>query len=208
VLLVHGIFGHGTDMDPLRDFLVKRCAARTREVDLTPNDGTVGVEVLAQQVDAAVEQLRKETGAARVDVVGHSMGALVLRYWLQRLGGRDKARRYVSLAGPHRGVVAGLVTQRAAGQEMKLGSPFLADLARDPDPFGAVQTFDFYTPYDAVIVPALRQELPHATLRLAFPVHRHHEMVTDPTVLEAVARALLDGRPEAPAIPALRVLGR
>jgi pimeloyl-ACP methyl ester carboxylesterase len=49
---------------------------------------------------AHIEQVRKETGVAQVDVIGHSLGGLVARYLVQTEGGR-LVRRLVTLGTPY-----------------------------------------------------------------------------------------------------------
>ena len=41
---------------------------------------------------------------AEVVIVGHSLGGLLARLWLQELGGADRARALVTLSTPHRGL--------------------------------------------------------------------------------------------------------
>lgn len=60
-------------------------------------------EVLAGRLGAYVDQVRRETGAARVDVVAHSFGSLVSRWYVKFGGGAAAVDHWVSLAGPNRG---------------------------------------------------------------------------------------------------------
>ncbi|WP_371587733.1 esterase/lipase family protein [Streptomyces virginiae] len=60
-------------------------------------------EVLAGRLGAYVDQVRRETGAAEVDVVSHSFGSLVSRWYVKFGGGAAAVDHWVSLAGPNRG---------------------------------------------------------------------------------------------------------
>ncbi|MFD9477437.1 esterase/lipase family protein [Streptomyces nojiriensis] len=60
-------------------------------------------EVLAGRLGAYVDQVRRETGAAKVDVVAHSFGSLVSRWYVKFGGGAAAVDHWVSLAGPNRG---------------------------------------------------------------------------------------------------------
>ncbi|WP_256986902.1 triacylglycerol lipase [Streptomyces sp. BR123] len=60
-------------------------------------------EVLAGQLGAYVDRVRRQTGAERVDVVSHSFGSLVSRWYATHGGGTATVDRWVSLAGPHHG---------------------------------------------------------------------------------------------------------
>lgn len=63
--------------------------------------------LLAAQVDSWLAGWRTTTGNAdaKVVLVCHSMGGLVARYYLEVLGGRDKARRLITLGTPYHGSV-------------------------------------------------------------------------------------------------------
>ncbi|MFD6182867.1 esterase/lipase family protein [Streptomyces goshikiensis] len=60
-------------------------------------------EALAGQLGAYVEQVRRQTGAARVDIVAHSFGSLVGRWYVAFGGGTATVNHLVSLAGPNHG---------------------------------------------------------------------------------------------------------
>ncbi|MEU7552168.1 hypothetical protein AB0B01_07380 [Streptomyces sp. NPDC044571] len=60
-------------------------------------------EVLAGQLGAYVDQVRRQTGADRVDLVWHSFGSLVGRWYLKFGGGTASVAHWVSLAGPNHG---------------------------------------------------------------------------------------------------------
>jgi triacylglycerol lipase len=193
VLLVHGIFSDGSCFQPMKRWLKDHHIPHVKAVDLRPSDATVSLAVLAAQVDTAVEALRARHRVDRVDVIGYSMGALISRYWLQRLGGRERARRFISIAGPQHGVVGAYLDNRPGVVEMRPGSAFLQDLERDNDPWGPVEVFDFFSPFDLVIVPASNARLPRTRATRVLAVQSHHDMILDPKVLMAVTEALLEG---------------
>lgn len=64
-----------------------------------------------------------------VHVVGHSLGGILARVWLQELGGRERARSLVTLSTPHHGLAA-MPGARLLPlvRELGVGSPLLARL--------------------------------------------------------------------------------
>lgn len=55
------------------------------------------MESSAQELDAFVDRVLEATGAQQVDLVGHSEGTVMPRWWLRFLGGAPKVKRYVQL---------------------------------------------------------------------------------------------------------------
>lgn len=189
MLLVHGIWDTGAKLAILR----RAIEAKGRDVetiDLVPNDGRAPIRELAAAVAARVEQLRAKSETARVDLVGFSMGALVSRTYIQRLGGRDRVRRFVSISGPHRGTIDALFLPYAGTRDMRPGSALLRDLASDADPWGGVEVHVLYTPFDLMIVPARSSELRGARSTQRIPVAYHRLMIESPRATKAVADLL------------------
>ena len=76
---------------------------------------------------------------------------------------------------------------------MRPDSALLKDLAGDPDPWGPVEVHAFWTPRDLMILPPKSSRLPRVKAERTFPgVYLHRWMVTDPTVLDAVAAVLAE----------------
>jgi triacylglycerol lipase len=146
--------------------------------------------LLAEQTRAQADTVLERTGVEQVDLVGFSMGALIARYYLQRLGGRARVRRFISISGPHHGTLTAYAWRSAGLRDMRPGSALLRDLQADADPFGAVEVHCLYTPYDLMIVPASSSILPNAASvrSLAIPIHRM--MITHPRAIDAVATLL------------------
>ncbi|MBI5518323.1 MAG: lipase [Deltaproteobacteria bacterium] len=198
VVLVHGIFGDPQAFAVMSAFLRREGVRHVEAVRLTPNDGTVPVETYGAELDRFVRGVSARHGDASVDLVGYSMGALVSRYWLQRLGGRGRTRRFVSISGPQHGAVGAYLSSRAAALEMRPGSRLLRDLERDRDPFGPVEVYDFWTPLDVMVFPANTARLQGARLNRRFVVRSHHDMLLSRRVLRAVADTLLEEVPPPP----------
>jgi pimeloyl-ACP methyl ester carboxylesterase len=60
----------------------------------------------AEELSAFVDRVRAATGAAKVDIVGHSLGATMPHYYLEFLGGDTKVHDFVGLAGAVHGATA------------------------------------------------------------------------------------------------------
>ncbi len=54
----------------------------------------------------AIEKLTAESGYEKVHVIGHSLGGLITRYYVQRMGGHARVHTVVTLGTPHSGHAA------------------------------------------------------------------------------------------------------
>ncbi|MCE9673779.1 alpha/beta fold hydrolase [Myxococcus stipitatus] len=190
MLLVHGIDNDASAFDALRERLEREGWRHVHALSLTPNDGTEELPRLARQVATEAEALRARAGVSRVDVVGFSMGALVTRYWLQMMAGRERVRRFVSISGPHAGTWLAALRRGRGVAQMRPGSRLLRALQQDPAPWGDVEVHSFWTPWDLTILPASSSHLAGAVEERTFPVLLHPWMLTDERVLDAVEEAL------------------
>jgi len=73
--------------------------------------------------------------------------------------------------------------------QMRPGSDFLRDLARDADALQAIPFTSFYTPLDAVIVPARSSEMPQAR-NVRIWAAMHPSFILERRCIRAVAAAL------------------
>ena len=194
VLVVHGIWDSEERIGTLTQGLIERGLPQTRAFTFRPRDGSAPLSTLGQQLQREVSLLKDAYAASQVDLVGFSMGALVSRYYLQRLGGADHVRRYVSISGPHHGTLMAYGLPLDGVRDMRPGSSFLRELERHEQgatqPAHNVETHVIYTPFDLTIVPARSSELPGARTTQTFPVPLHRWMIKDPRVLDHVAALL------------------
>lgn len=189
VLLVHGIDDTGAIFDRMADRLALAGHGPIYTIDLAPSNGDVGLSELAVQVAQKVEAIRHETGAPRIDMVGFSLGGMVSRYYLQRLDGLTRVRRFVTISAPHAGSFSAYFRWNPGAADVRWGSAFLRDLERDAEVLSAVEMTSLWTPFDMMILPSWSSRLPFARDRM-LPVLVHPWMVRDDRACEAVVEAL------------------
>ena len=186
VVLVHGIWDTSRVFGRMSRWLEGR-GYRVLAVDLEPSDGTATLEDLAGQLQAFVE--RKLAAGETLSLVGFSMGGLVSRYYVQRLGGMERVERLITIASPHRGTFWANFALKPGSRQMCLGSKFLADLNRDVDVLEQVRAVSIWTPLDLMVVPAWSSRLGTGEeYRLAVGLHAW--MVSSRSCFEVVGRVL------------------
>ena len=188
ILLLHGIWDTGAIFLPMIRYL-NSLGWETHDLNLTPNNGDGCLDSLAQQVAAYAE--RTFAPETRFDLVGFSMGGLVGRYYLQRLGGLNRVQRFITLSSPHKGTWVAYGSLREGCMQMRPNHPFLQDLNRDIGTLDRINFTSIWTPLDAMIVPASSSQVPVGrNMKVWVPLHR--DMVSHPQSLKAVAGALVE----------------
>jgi pimeloyl-ACP methyl ester carboxylesterase len=82
----------------------------------------------ARRLGEYVERLCDARGVDQVDLIGHSMGGLVGRYYLALGGGAARVHRLVTLGTPHAGTEASYFGVGRPVRELQPGSSLLARL--------------------------------------------------------------------------------
>ncbi len=186
VVLVHGIWNTAGIFSVLQRYL-EGAGWQVYALSMTPNNGDAPISVLAEQVAAFVaDRLGTEQP---FDLVGFSMGGLVSRYYLQRLGGLARVKRFVSVSTPHQGTALALFSQRLGVSQMRPGSPFLKSLNQDIQALDAIRFFSLWTPFDLLILPPWSSDTGLGQIKM-LPVSAHNRMIRDEAGLRAIAQAL------------------
>jgi len=129
--------------------------------------GIGDIRASAAQLSTFVDQVLATTGAAEVDLVGHSQGGMMPRYYLKFLGGAAKVHTLVGLSPSNHGTtVNGLLTLGSyfpgansffgacpACEQQEGGSAFLAELNAGGDTVAGVDYTVIQTRYDEVVTP-------------------------------------------------------
>lgn len=130
---------------------------------------------------AFIDLVLQRTGASKVDLVGHSQGGMLLKYYVSGLGGSAKVANAVAMAPSMHGTtlngltnfgealrpvagwlvngVYGALQANAPGlRDQAIGSPFSTALNALPDTTGETKLTVITTKYDAVVTPPSSQE--------------------------------------------------
>lgn len=108
----------------------------------------------AAEVAVEVKRILEFTGASKIDLVTHSLGALPTRYYIKNLGGEQTVEDWVSLGGPNHGTDAAYTcSEEPSCIDMEPGSTFLTELNAGSETPGPVRYATWWSPCDEVIVP-------------------------------------------------------
>jgi triacylglycerol lipase len=162
ILLVHGLVDNRSVFTLLRRRLRRRGFGRVVSMNYSPltDDVRTAATLLAERV----EELCDQTGYERIHVIGHSLGGLIARYYVQCLGGDDRVHTLVTLGSPHRGTLAAHLIPHPLIRQLRPGSPIIGELEA-PAPDCQTRFVAFYTDLDHLIVPAANGRVDHPDLR-------------------------------------------
>ena len=152
ILFVHGWNSSGSTWNTM----IGRFAAdgwTTAELNNWSYNTSQSNKTTASQVSAKVDEILAATGAAKVDVITHSMGGLSSRWYAKFLGGDAKVDEWVSLGGPNHGTDTAYFCFQTSCGEMRPNSAFLRDLNAGDETPGAVNYGTWWSPCDEVINP-------------------------------------------------------
>ncbi|WP_069813173.1 esterase/lipase family protein [Streptomyces sp. TP-A0874] len=180
VVLTHGTGGNSIDnWLGLAPYLVARgyCVFSLDYGQLpgVPLIGGLGpIPDSARQLSDFTDRVLRSTGAGEVDIVGHSQGGMMPRYYLKFLGGAEKVNALVGISpSSHGTTMSGLATLAMAIPALKeplekalpgltsqvVGSEFLNELNEGGDTVPGVDYTVIATRYDLIVTPYQTQFL-------------------------------------------------
>ena len=188
----------------------------------SPIQGTGSIESGAARLSSFVDQVLAATGSPKVDLVGHSQGGMMPRYYLKYLGGAARTDRLVALSPSNNGTTLDGITEFAARLgvlepanqflvgpacaacvEQEVGSDFLTGLNAGGETEPGVGYTVITTTGDEVVTPYTSAFLPAApnvtniTVQDQCPLDAsdHLEIAYDPIALTDVLNALDPAHP-------------
>ncbi|WKX70891.1 triacylglycerol lipase [Streptomyces sp. XD-27] len=191
VVLLHGFIDNRSVFVLLRRSLRRHGRHHVEALNYSPM--TCDIRAAAELLGEHVEGLCARSGHGQVDLVGHSLGGLIARYYVQRLGGHSRVATLVTLGTPHGGTrAAPLLSAHPLVRQMRPDSEVIEELRR-PAPGCATRFVSFWSDVDQVVTPIEMACVDHPDLRsrnvrvtgighLALPVH--------PAVVQGVRMSL------------------
>jgi len=161
IILVHGVVDNHTIFTLLRRSLMRRGFGRTISLNYSPL--TDDIRSVAKRLQRLVEAVCRDTGYERVHVIGHSMGGLISRYYVQRLGGDARVHTLVTLGTPHEGSAYAKLVPHNVARQLRPDSPIVQEL-REPAPGCRTRIVAIWSDLDQMVVPKRSARIEHDDL--------------------------------------------
>jgi triacylglycerol lipase len=163
ILFVHGIVDNRTIFAPMRRGLRRRGFGRLRTFSYGP--ASSDVRATAARLGGVIEALCEETGYQRIHVIGHSLGGLITRFYVQRMGGDAHVDTLITLGSPHAGTQAARLLPIPLIKQLRPGSDLMNELAL-PAPECSTRFVAYWSDLDQLIVPQRNARLDHPDLQV------------------------------------------
>lgn len=169
ILLVHGVVHNSSAFIPLRRFMEKQGWKNIFSINYPTRHGSL--TKMVDTLERRVEEVLTITKSPQLDIVGHSLGGLISRYYMSVGNGRGKVKHLVTLGSPHKGTPLSriLATPLFGGlrTDLRTDSYFTRKINETALPRQSLLT-SIYSKYDIVAWPGDNcrvDGLPHASFR-------------------------------------------
>jgi triacylglycerol esterase/lipase EstA (alpha/beta hydrolase family) len=198
VLLLHGVLCNRGSMEDLRRELSARGIRPLYTLSYGPPLSSI--ERFVDQIAAKIDAILAATGAAKVALVGHSMGGLVARAYLRRYG-PDKVSTVIMLGTPHHGSVHAWMFPGTSLMQLRPGSAWLTELNRGDITPPGVRIVSLWSWHDSMVAPQTSSQLDGAVNVVVHGIG-HNALVLNRRVAALVADELqrVAEMPPAPAV--------
>lgn len=202
ILLLHGMVDNRSIFTLLRGSLRRRGFARVPTLNYSPF--TRDVRGAAHILADTVADLLDATGYEQLHIIGHSLGGLIARYYVQCLGGHQFVHTLVTLGTPHQGSVVAELGFGSLVRQLRPGSDLVAEL-NAPAP-GVATTFRCYwSDLDHLVLPSRNARIVHPDLDVTNVLVRsvgHMSLPIQPRLIHDIVTALHQLSPAADLLPA------
>ena len=178
VVLLHGLFATAGAMSYLRREIERRTPARTASFSYRPG-------ALVHDLSLRLGRLLADAPAGvRVHLVGHSLGGVVSRYYVQVYPRDGRVLQTVSLASPFAGSRVAALVPRFLSREVEVGSPVLRVLARSWSATRVPHT-SFVATHDQMVIPSESAAAPFGEV-IRVSARAHNALLCDAAVADCV----------------------
>lgn len=190
VVFVHGFFASPGVFRPLRERMEKELGVKVASFTHLPG---VRVDPIAKRLKALVDQIPHH---ARVHIVGHSLGGLVGRYYVQELGGHTRIAQTISLGSPFGGTKVANAMPVLVGIDLKTDSKLLHKLRLKAGRYD-VPHLSVVADTDRMVIPQNSAMLPWGDTAF-FRGLGHNGLLYDKEVMDLVVNRIRNAQTRKP----------
>ena len=153
--------------------------------------GRISIVDLAESLDEII--IKKYGNEREIDILGFSMGGIIARYWIKKLNGYLKTKRFISIGSPHNGTLTAQLVPRnflKGISEMKINSSLLKELSEYDYLLREIDCISFYTKWDFMVFPGWRAKLPIGK-KFNLNIYKHRNLVRNPIAIDEIVNSII-----------------
>jgi hypothetical protein len=187
VVLVHGLLATAGIFRPMRARLEREAGARVASFSHAPG---LGVERIAMQLARLIDRIPDGT---RIHLVGHSLGGIVARWYVQEMGGHARVAQTISLATPFGGAWIAEKLRLFVGNDLHSGSDVLTRLRDGAHTAAVVPHTSIAGSEDRMVSPPTNARFGPNDL-IVLEGRGHNQLLFDQEAIRLVVRCVIDAR--------------
>ena len=129
-----------------------------------------------------------------LDILGFSMGGIIGRYWIKKMNGYKRTRRFITVGSPHKGTLTSQLVPRYPFKgisEMKINSTLLRELSESDYLLRRINCISFFTYWDLMVFPGWRATL-NSGEKISLNIYKHKNLIRNPDAIERIIYRLLN----------------
>lgn len=185
VILLHGLFQNRSCLYWMQYRLRSAGFSQTISINTPP---WRDLEALTEELAKKVDELRIKLKVDKFILVGHSMGGIIARNYVQNRGGAAYVTDMITLGSPHHGSKLAPFAISPMGKTLLPGSTFLKAFNKVSWP-KETRAVSIYTRYDNIVLPAESSKMKDAEV-VELDGMGHTSLLFHPRSLQAVINAI------------------
>ena len=128
-----------------------------------------------------------------IDILGFSMGGIIGRYWINKLNGHKRTKRFMTIGSPHNGTLTSQIIPKYPFRgisEMKINSSLLRDLANYDYFLNDIDCISFFTYWDLMVFPGWRANL-NVGEKISLNIFKHRNLVRNPVAVQRIIERIM-----------------
>ncbi len=190
VVLIHGFFASAGAFRPMRVRIERETGAHVASFTHAPGQS---VRTIARKLARVVDRI---PATSRVHLVGHSLGGIVARWYVQELGGHARVTQTISMASPFGGAPLAHKLPYFIGRDLRAGSATLVRLRTGANAERVPHT-SIIAGEDHLVVPRESGAFQHGEV-FVLAGRSHNSLLFDREVVRIVATQVAAHRPVTP----------
>ncbi len=129
-----------------------------------------------------------------LDILGFSMGGIIGRYWITKLNGYKRTKKFITIGSPHKGTFTSQLIPKYPFRgisEMKINSLLLRELSRSDYLLNQINCISFFTYWDLMVFPGWRANL-NSGEKISLKIYKHKNLVRNTVAVNKIIDRILN----------------